>query len=378
MITTQKIPGNTQVAIAFKEEEDKNFTPVPFYVNNKIIPEAVDTVRCNKLKYLSDKTFLKDGSNRYSIDSKYIQIVKQAIKIGYLQTNNATCVDYYQRAMMDINKKLATTYILPPGLKFYPAMSLDPDQRFFGYVSAESGAGKTTLASLWAMIHKYTWPDRKVYLISAKPKDPKFDDLGFVIRIAEGKELDEFMGKVTYKYIKKNNKKRRIDEPDIESEEEEEEEEEEEQEEDDSSKKSDEQKNKPKAKTLDDFANALYIFDDIEHISNANVYRFKDWLIMKGRSYKINIIHCNHIQRNSKNTQLDLYEFTHAGIFPQTMVGHHMKTFLKQYCGLSDRVGTEIKNMNSEHWVVIVKKFPVTIYNENQMFVVGQRDDLID
>lgn len=175
------------------------------------------------------------------------------------------------------------------------------------YISAPSGAGKSTFAGDYINQYKKMFKDDEVYILSSITEDKVLDKYD-PIRIP----LDE-------SFI----------EMDLQPEE---------------------------------IENSLMVFDDTDTIQNARIRNtvgnFRDWLLEQGRHFNIRLLITSHLLSNYKHTRRILNEATAVVVFPKSGSGtYHIKNFLKTYCGFDKAETKKFLNLNSR-WVMVYRSYP--------------------
>lgn len=206
--------------------------------------------------------------------------------------------------------------ILPDGDKLLPMPNRDVVEKI--YISAPSGAGKSTWCGKWIKEYTKMFPEDDIFLFSSIKKD-KALDVHKPTRIT----LDDDL----------------IADP-IQPEE---------------------------------IPNSLTIFDDTDTIRdkklNVSLMIFRDWLLEQGRHFNIRMLITSHLLSNYMTTRRILNEATATVVFPRSGSGtYHIKNFLKTYCGLDKREIKKFLNLPSR-WVAIYRSYPqYVIYERGAYF----------
>jgi uncharacterized protein YerC len=112
---------------------------------------------------------------------------------------------------------------------------------------------------------------------------------------------------------------------------------------------------------LEDMANSLVLFDDIDTIrQKALRNRLKGilhCLLELGRHYNIEVIYISHQANKSAETKCILNEAVSITIFPKVMSSKNFKYLLENYYGLNKKQMIRIKSLPSR-WVTITKTYP--------------------
>jgi hypothetical protein len=204
-----------------------------------------------------------------------------------------------------------------------------PAGRDTGYISAPSGAGKSTVCAKMADHWQFSNPhvQDKVYIFS---------------RVKSDRVLDALEPKPRRIII--NN-----DFPDI---------------------IADPESNEAIIKQLE---GGLVIFDDIDTITPKklaeSVQRFRDDLLETGRHHDITVLSTSHHASNWKSTRTCLNEASFIIIFPQgTMYGTNR--LLKEYCGLDKEQIKKILTALRSRWALIHIKYPRYVLYEHGAYML--------
>ena len=191
------------------------------------------------------------------------------------------------------------------------------------YISAPSGAGKSTWVGKWISKFKKSHREDPVILFSSVDEDKALDKYD-VIRV----ELDEDL----------------LDEP------------------------------------LDpiELENSLCVFDDTDTIRDKNIRNYlsslRDHLLEVGRHYKIRLLITSHLLSNYAHTRRILNEATSVVVFPKAGTGtYHIKNFLRIYCGLDPKEIKKFINLPSR-WVLISRGFPQYVIHEHGAYIPKTED----
>jgi hypothetical protein len=186
------------------------------------------------------------------------------------------------------------------------------------YISAPSGAGKTTFISKWIKEYKKMFKDDEIYIISSIDYDKPLDDLD-PIRININDDL--------------------INDDMLDGE---------------------------------DFYNSCVVFDDVDTIQNNNyrhyIEKLRDYLLEQGRHYNVRMLMTHHLLSNYKKTRIMINECTACVLFPKVN-GNNIKRFLEFYFGFDKNQIEKIKNLPSR-WVAIYKTYPHYIMHSKGCYIV--------
>jgi hypothetical protein len=124
---------------------------------------------------------------------------------------------------------------------------------------------------------------------------------------------------------------------------------------------------------VEDFANSLVIFDDVDTIRDnqlkKKVYQILNMLLETGRHSKSSIIYTSHLACKGRESQTILNEAHSVTIFCKTMGERNLKYLLENYFGLSRK---EIDNLKSipSRWVTILRSYPTIAITEKSCFIL--------
>lgn len=264
--------------------------------------------------YIDADTFRDGRKNLKMVD---INKIYRALQEGY-DIEDIDLAEYYQKAKKEVEIKNQKEFRLNDGeLQILP--SITKNQRECLYITAPSGAGKSTFTGKYLARYHKQFPENDIFIFSKKISDPAFDKYDYITRI----ELDE-------EFIN--------------------------------------------GEPLDckNLSDSLCIFDDIENIPNKKikeaVYKLKDNLLETGRSNNIYICICNHIAMNYKETRKDINEST-GYVFFKNGNTYHIKRFLKDYIGIDPEKIKKLLDLPSR-WVMINKTYPMYAISENECFLL--------
>ena len=186
------------------------------------------------------------------------------------------------------------------------------------YISAPSGAGKSTYAGKWVGEFTKMFKEDDIYLFSSITKDKVLDKYD-PTRITLDNEL--------------------LNDPIEPSE----------------------------------IPNSLVIFDDTDTIRDRTMRRYmeilRDWILEQGRHFEIRMLITSHLLSNYTATRRILNEATSVVVFPKSGSGtFHIKNFLKTYCGFDKDQIKKFLNLPSR-WVAIYRSYPqYVIYEKGAYF----------
>ena len=403
MITFQY--SSYRVAFYLKEKED-----TPVYYDEKEDRDKV--IGLDNRKNITDyENKLLYNSGRYPLKENVVQEVRHMLIYGYNPRSHAIhpfIKQLYEKQMEHFCS------IFPYEFRreneenlIYPCPSLEEEQRDSIIVAGNSGAGKSRWCALFCETYNFTYPERKIYLFSEKVEDKALDKLSYVKRVPK-KEWEDFCGDFNdeeeEKLVKKRMAKRKrelpkkkvkvenghftVDDSDSFSDgsqcaevddktakqkydfniSEFEDKRGRKISEDDEDVGDDDEQQKKRAekdeKTIQNFKNSLFIFDDIEDTTPQStrkfIFSFKDFINRLGRSSNIDIIICRHILMDYGRTRNDLNEATMVTLFPNHTDRFHLIYYCKEKLLLNDESIDKVVNC-SDRWVTIHKRNKVCL-----------------
>lgn len=198
--------------------------------------------------------------------------------------------------------------------KTNPFHILEKNTRECCYISAASGAGKSTWASKYIELYKEIFPKNDFVLFSNVEKDKVLDKLK-PVRIMINENL--------------------IDDPISPSE----------------------------------LENSITLFDDIDSIQNnqlrENIVSLRNVLLETGRHKNISVLTTSHQICNYQKTRIIFLEAYKIVLFPKAGAINQIKRVLEVYCGIDKKSINKIlgKSKNSR-WICIYKRFPLFVLYE--------------
>lgn len=129
-----------------------------------------------------------------------------------------------------------------------------------------------------------------------------------------------------------------------------------------------------KNKQVNDFANSVMVFDDVENITHNPdtqklLMRLLEEILNVGRSLKITLLIISHILMNYRFTRNMLMECNKIVMFPNSGAKHQYRNFLKQYVGLDKDQIKKLLNTKSR-WLMIDKEAPLTALTDNKLKIL--------
>ena len=128
----------------------------------------------------------------------------------------------------------------------------------------------------------------------------------------------------------------------------------------------------------EEIENSLCIFDDVDTIINprvrASIVGLRDWLLEQGRHFNVRMLNTSHILMNYKKTQRLLNEATAVVFFPKASSAYHIKRYLKVYAGLDNKQIRKIMNLPSR-WVALYRTYPMYVMYEKGVYLLNNEDE---
>ncbi len=196
------------------------------------------------------------------------------------------------------------------------------DYRQIIYVSAPSGAGKSTYCASYAKEYHRLFPKNEILVFSRLPSDKVIDAIPKVKRI----EINEEM----------------LNEP---------------------------------IDPNTEMKNCLVIFDDIDTIRDEalrkEVQRLRSDIMEIGRHESTYCASTSHMLLNYKESRVLINESHQVTIFTDFTSAHHMDRYLKEYAGLSPQNIEMVKNLPSR-WVTVNQKGPRYLLYEKGILLLNK------
>jgi hypothetical protein len=280
-------------------------------LNDEKNPEEIN----NPLNGLS-KNFFKKHRRMKKQD---ILLLNSAIKEGQMPVNE-DLQQIYKDAMEDIRKRARNGLTIKGG-KLVPLPNRKVIEKI--YVSAPSGAGKSTWCGKWLCEYKKMFKDNDTYVFSTIGQD-KALDIHDPIRIDLTEEL--------------------LDDP----------------------------------ISPEEIKQSVCVFDDVDTITNPqirnNVCGLREWLLEQGRHFGIRMLITSHLLMKYQATRLILSEADAVCFFPKCGSTYHIKRFLTTYAGLEKSQIKRILNLPSR-WVCVYQKYPMYVMYEKGVYMLSNDDD---
>jgi hypothetical protein len=128
-----------------------------------------------------------------------------------------------------------------------------------------------------------------------------------------------------------------------------------------------------------ELANSLVIFDDVDTIRDRRMRLYlenlRDHILEVGRHYKTRILITSHLLSNYASTRRILNEATSVVLFPKSGSGtYHIKNFLKTYCGFDKQQTKKFLNLPSR-WIAVYRSFPQYVMYEKGVYFPANNDE---
>jgi hypothetical protein len=204
--------------------------------------------------------------------------------------------------------------------------SVIPDktsERQIGYITGQSGSGKSTWVRKYCMEYRKIFPKNEIYLISSLPEDESLDEIK-PKRIC----VDE----------------RWVSDP----------------------------------LSAEDFQDSLVISDDVDVISQKGIRKaiidLLNQILEIGRHYRISCLLTNHLPTAGNDTKRILNECAFMVIFPHGSSARGLKYLCEQYLGLDSKDLKQMKKMKSR-WCAIFKNFPMVCVCEKDIWLPSEEEE---
>lgn len=131
----------------------------------------------------------------------------------------------------------------------------------------------------------------------------------------------------------------------------------------------------------EDVKNSIVIFDDTDTIQctqiNKAVLDFKNYLLEQGRHFNTRLLITSHILSDREKTKRTLNEATAICLFPRSGTTELIKKFLKDKLGFSKKQIKKMLNLKSR-WVCIYKTAPMYIISEREIYILNDGEESDD
>tara|TARA_R110002073_G_scaffold320989_1_gene496850 strand:- start:4604 stop:5536 length:933 start_codon:yes stop_codon:yes gene_type:complete len=264
-------------------------------------------VSSKERKKLIPKNYFKEHKIPYKIEKELKKLVENDTSLNQIDEN-------LHQEYIDIQKTIE--HKLKTELDFTDKSSkLFPLPQKFSeriYIAAPSGSGKSTFIGEYLKQLRIKYPKRKIYIFS---------------RVAEDKPLDRF------KNLERVDLFNFVEQKSV----------------------------------VEDFKNAILIFDDVDTILDKNLVsylrKFRDDILEVGRHYNITCISTSHIITNYVATRTLINEAQSVVIFPKGGSFGQIRGFLERYMGFDKQLIEQIRLLPTR-WVFIHKEYPQYIIYE--------------
>ena len=126
-----------------------------------------------------------------------------------------------------------------------------------------------------------------------------------------------------------------------------------------------------------DFKESLCVFDDCDVISNKlvklKVFEILNAILETGRHFKVSCIFTSHNANMGLDTKRILNESHSITIFPRNMGNKPLRYLLGEYLGFDNNEVKKLKKCNGR-WVTICKTYPMTFFDEKDMYIKDMED----
>lgn len=226
--------------------------------------------------------------------------------------------DIYHKIRPQIEKSFKSHIHIDDGhIQPIPLIKTNQNDRL--YISGMSGSGKSTFIKNYALQYQKLYPGNEIYMISKIDSDPSIDDYIDVKRLL----IDDNIIDIEF--------------------------------------------------NPEEFSNSLFICDDIDTISNKNIYNkvknIRDTILETGRHYNINVCNVSHQILNYKNSRTMILESTKIIFFLTGGGTYQIKNYLKNYKGLSNDQIKLIMNIKSR-WIQLSNTYPTYILGEHDAYIL--------
>jgi energy-coupling factor transporter ATP-binding protein EcfA2 len=270
---------------------------------------------------------LLDGEEAYKVEDARIDTIKNFLNkdINLSDKEKSKLVDEYNNDIDIIeipketsNKQSNNMYFPNDKLRILP--ELDEENRDTIMMAGPSGSGKSYSIAQYVELYNEIYPQKKIYLFSAKSRDPILDKYKKIIRV---NILDPDFLKIDM--------------------------------------------------NVNEFdTNCLTIFDDIDSLTKkikVKVYELLENILRVGRSYKISCLYSSHSLSDYRNTKYMISEAKKIIIYPKTTVKNEIKALLNKV-GFNDKdIYKLIETTRKSRWVCINKYGSNYVMYENGCYI---------
>lgn len=196
-------------------------------------------------------------------------------------------------------------------------------ERQVGYITGQSGSGKTTFVINYCKEYKKLFPENPIYLFSAIKHEGDDDPYNAINpdRLRISQELETLDAK--------------------------------------------------------DFDNCLVIFDDMDCFKDKKlmkiVEKLRDEMLETGRHNKTYVLITYHLPTNGHDTRRMINEASFVVYFPKVSNGK-IKNLLENYLGMESNQRKKIKKMRTR-WACVMRTTPNIVITQQEMFILDEDDD---
>lgn len=206
-------------------------------------------------------------------------------------------------------------YKCKPG-EYLQQIPIKQKERSCLYVTGMSGSGKTTYSKKYIDQYKKMYKKREVYVFSFFAEDKSLGD-----KVTRIKLDDKFLNTTLH---------------------------------------------------LEDMANSLVLFDDIDTIRNKplknKLKHILHTLLECGRHHNIEVIYISHQANKAHETKCILNECTSITVFPKVMSSKTFQYLMSSYFGFDKEQMKRLKSLPSR-WVCIMKTYPNIVMYQGGCYV---------
>ncbi len=127
---------------------------------------------------------------------------------------------------------------------------------------------------------------------------------------------------------------------------------------------------------IEDFADSLIVFDDIESSefpkATEKAYSLMDDLLKNGRHYNTAVIFANQESRMGKKTKPLLTTVTHIVVFPSSCSLYQTEKLLKEHMGMSKYEIEYALSLNTR-WIMTQRARPQFVMYEHGIYMLGKQ-----
>jgi len=128
----------------------------------------------------------------------------------------------------------------------------------------------------------------------------------------------------------------------------------------------------------DETRDSVCVFDDVDTIQDLDIRNivcsYRDFLLEQGRHFNTRLLITSHLLMDYKATRRILNEATTIVFFPKCGSTHHIKVYLQKYAGLDN---TQIKRILKlpSRWVALYKSYPMYILYDKGVYLLSNDDE---